>query len=275
VNSTYHYVVLRLSTDDLRGELINVGVVLFPPAARPHLLVLATLNKLRALDATWDSARLAEWTSNVQQIVNFERSPTGILNALSRFKYCDREAVGSFLAESHADVAKNLADIKATYIANRAAVEHRARERRPRLQTALKEQFKRMQVLGVEAADVAQHLVVPNVPVPNHPELRTDFVYKNGEYRITQALDYHIAPDSVHNKLAEACVKSTAAELAVKAYGPRTLRLAVFDIPEALADAVDAHVDLLHAQGFEIFHFRDPNSMANYLAKGAPASVLR
>lgn len=274
MNSTYHYVVLRLSTDDLRGELINVGLVLFPPAGGPQLFVLATLNKLRAIDATWDSARLAEWTSSVQQIVTLEKTPSRILGSLGRFKYCDPEAVGSFVADSHAEVAENIADIKATYIANRAAAERRTRERKTRLHTALKEQFKRMQVLGAEVEDVGQHLVVPNVPVPNHPELKTDFVYKNGDYRITQTIDYHIAPDSVHNKLAEACVKSTAAELAMKTYGAGALRLAVFDIPEALSDAADAHVDLMHAQGFEIFHFRNPQSMADYLLKGAPASAI-
>lgn len=274
MNPTYHYVVLRLSTDDLRGELINVGVVLFPSDKPPQLFVLATLNKLRALDATWDTPRLAEWTANVQQIIEIEKSAAEVVRALGRFRYCDPEAVGSFVANSHAEVAKNLSDIKATYIANRIGNDGKPRERRPRLHTALKEQFRRMHVLGVEADDVAQHLVVPNVPVPHHPELKTDFVYKNGAYRITQAIDYHVAPDSVHNKLAEACVKSTAAELAMRAYGPGTLRLAVFDIPDALAGAADAHVDLLHAQGFEIFHFRDPQSMADYLSKGAPAAAL-
>ena len=109
------------------------------------------------------------------------------------------------------------------------------------------------------------------MPVAGYPELKSDFVYKNGTYRITQTIDYHVAPDSLHNKLTEVCVKSTAAELAMKEYGQETKRLAVLDIPEEYLDATDAHIDLLSAQGFEIFHFNKHESMTKYLAKAVPS----
>jgi hypothetical protein len=272
VNTTYHYVVLRLATDGLRGELINAGVVLFSPDKQAQIIVMATLNKFRAIDASWDGARLGRWIQGVQALIQEDRSPATTLRSLAAFGYCDPDAVGSFMASSKQEIDRNLAEIKATYVANRAAAERAPRQKKTRLHTALREQFKRMHVLGSEAGDLIEHLVVPNVPVPDYPELKTDFVYKNGTYRITQAIDYHVAPDSLHNKLAEACVKTTAAELAMKAYGSNTLRLAVLDIPEPLADATDAHVDLLIAQGFEVFHFGNPQSLADYLAKGAPVA---
>lgn len=270
MNTTYHYVVLRLATDDLRGEVINVGLVLFNGAERAQVHVMATLNKLRAIDATWDSSRLGQWTENVRALAEQESPPAEIINNLAAFGFCDGEAIGMFIADNPTQLAENLAEIKVTYIANRAAAERPKREKRTRLQTALREQFKKMHVLGETADDLAQHLVVSNVPVPAYPELKSDFVYKNGVYRVTQTIDYHVAPDSLHNKLAEACVKSTAAELALKAYGPDTKRFAVLDIPEEFADAADAHIDLLFAQGFEIFHFGDPASMDKYLKQAAP-----
>ena len=270
MNTTYHYVVLRLATDDLRGEVINVGVVLFQGAAQPQIHIMATLNKLRAIDATWDTPRLSVWTENVRALVERSNSARDCIEALASFGFCDGQAIGMFIAENQTQLSKNLADVKATYVANRSHSERPQREKRTRLQTALRDQFKRMQILGTSVDDLSMHLVVQNVPVPSYPELRTDFVYKNGVYRLTQTLDYNVSPDSLHNKLSEACVKSTAAEMAVKEYGADTITMVVVDIPEEFADAADSHLDLLHARGFDIYHFNDPSSMAQYIAKAAP-----
>jgi len=271
MSTTYHYVVLRLATGDLRGEVINVGAVLLHPTEKPRTLMMATLNKLRALDADWNSARLAAWATNVDRLATGAKDNQRAIEALARFGFCDPEAIGMFSADSDAALARELAEIKTTYVANRATVDRPQRERRTRLQTALRKQFERMEVMGRDADDVHNHLVVANLPVPSCPELKSDFVYRNGVYRITQTLDYNVAPDSLHNKLAEACVKSTAAEMALSAYGEGTLRLAVVDIPEPLRDATDPHIDLLLHQGFQVFNYGSPVEMDAYLRQAVPS----
>lgn len=274
MNKAYHYVVLRLATNDLRGEIINMGIVLFQEEVAPKVIMMATLNKVRAVDATWTAARLANWAAGVHTYATRDANPLKVIQTLAAFGLCDPDAVGMFTADTDTELARQLAEIKATYVANRAQADKPKREKKTRLQTALREQFKNMQVLGGSVDDVAMHLVVPNVPVPSCPELKSDFLYKNGVYRITQTLDYHVSPDSLHNKLSEACVKSTAAELALKTYGDKTIRLAVVDIPEEFADAADTHIDLLINQGFKIFHYGNSNDMARYLRMGAPAGAI-
>lgn len=268
--NTYHFSVLRLSSDKTRGEVINVGVVLFSPDEAPRVIMMATLNKLRALDVTWTSQKLAAWSSNIAAILASQRGIRAQVSALARFGFCEADAVGMFIAESPEELAKKVGAIKRTYVANRAHDEQQPREKRTRLQTALRNQFSKMHVLGHTADDVANHLVVPNLPVPDHPELKSDFVYKNGVYRITQTIDYNVAADGLHQKLQEACVKGTAAGLAARAYGPSTKRYVVVDIPEPFKDATDAHIDLLIAQGFEVFQFNDSASMREYLQVAAP-----
>ncbi|GAA4424656.1 DUF3037 domain-containing protein [Acidovorax lacteus] len=270
MNTTYHYVVLRLAPDPMRGEVINVGMVLFHEGEPPRIVIMATLNKLRAIDASWDTPRLAQWAQNIQTILDHRPGVRAQVDALGMFGFCEPDAVGSFMAATQQELQERIGAIKAKYVANKATEDKPKREKRTRLQTALREQFKKMQVLGTEAGDLKNHLVVPNVPVPGHDELKSDFVYKNGVYRITQTLDYNVAPDSMHNKLLEACMKSTAGDLAMAAYGKDTQRFAVVDIPEALADAADSHIDLLIARGFEIFRFDDKASMAEYIERAAP-----
>jgi hypothetical protein len=272
MNKTYHYVVLRLAADKMRGEVINVGVVLFKEGDHPRSIAMATLNKLRAIDSSWSTARLFKWIENINAILAGSKSSsvTKQIEVLERFGVCDSRAVGMFYAETQDELNERLLEIKRLYVSNSAKPDKAKGTKRTRLQTALRDQFKHMQILGANIDDLNNHLVVPNVPIPSHPDLKSDFVYKNGVYRITQTIDYRVAPDSLHNKLAEACVKSTAAELAAKAYGEGTLRLAVLDIPEEFIDSTDTHVDLLLAQGFEVFHFNNNQSMASYIQKAAP-----
>ncbi len=274
MNTTYHYTVLRLVPDRQRGEVINVGIVLFHEGETPRVITMATLNKLRAVDATWDSARLVKWTANVQAILDSRRTMADQLAALNLFGFCEDESVGTFLAEDKHALQKQILAIKAIFVSNRATEERPKREKRTRLQTALREQFGKMQVLGHKPEDLANHLVVPNLPVPSQPELKNDFVYKNGVYRITQTIDYNVAPEGIHQKLHEACVKSTAAEIAMREYGQDTQLYAVLDIPQEYGDATDTHVDLLLAKGFEVFHYGDSTSMTAYLKKATPAAII-
>lgn len=263
----YHYVVLRLKTNDLRNEIINVGIVLFDESLKPTVITMAPLNKLRAIDTSWDAARLSQWTKRVHDVVEMERDAKALLATLDRFGYCDQKAIGMFMASSQKEVAENIAEIKRVYVANKSGGERMQKEKKSKLQILLKEQFERMQVLGSTMEDLANHMVVPNVPVPEHPGLKSDFLFKNGVYRITQTIDYNVAPDSLHNKLSEACVKSTAADLAVGRYGVDTKKFAVLDVPEDYMDLVDSHIDLLLTKGFEIFQFSNPLSIDVYLKK--------
>lgn len=260
----YHYVVLRLKTNDLRNEIINVGIVLFDESLKPTVITMAPLNKLRAIDTSWDAARLTQWTKRVHDLVEMERDAKTLLATLDRFGYCDQKAIGMFMASSKREVDENIAEIKRVYVSNKSGVERQQKEKKSKLQILLKEQFERMQVLGSTMEDLANHMVVPNVPVPEHPGLKSDFLFKNGVYRITQTFDYNVSVDSLHHKLSEACVKSTAADLAVGKYGFDTKKFAVLDVPKEFEGYVDAHIDLLITKGFYIHNFGDNSSMDDY-----------
>lgn len=263
----YHYVVLRLKTNDLRNEIINVGIVLFDESLKPTVITMAPLNKLRAIDTSWDAARLSQWTMRLHDVVDMAKDAKELLATLDRFGYCDQKAIGMFMASSKREVDENIAEIKRVYVANKSGAEKQPREKKSKLQILLKEQFERMQVLGSTMEDLANHMVVPNVPVPEHPGLKSDFLFKNGVYRITQTIDYNVAPDSLHHKLSEACVKSTAADLAFIKYGNGTLKFAVLNVPDEYMKNISSHIDLLQTTGFEIFNFQDQSSIDSYLKK--------
>ena len=120
MNTAYNYVVLRLAADKIRGEIINVGIVLFSKSSSPRAIMMATLNKLRAFDATWNSERVHAWTANIGAILQHNNTTSAGVETLGRFGFCNPQALGSFQASSPAELAKQIADIKATYVANKA-----------------------------------------------------------------------------------------------------------------------------------------------------------
>ena len=89
MTEVYHYVVLRLAPDFLRGEALNVGIVLLPldKQKSPSVIMMAPLNKLRAVDATWDTERLRKWARNIETIVQMNSDSQKIVDSLGSFGF--------------------------------------------------------------------------------------------------------------------------------------------------------------------------------------------
>ena len=65
----YEYVVIRLTPDMMRGESINVGLAVFPNIGSPMLRIIASIAKVRALDANWNTDKHSKLKMQLQEIV--------------------------------------------------------------------------------------------------------------------------------------------------------------------------------------------------------------
>ena len=272
--SVFKYVVLRLAPDFMRGESINVGIALFPPEGGCSILFLANQKKLQTVDLSWTTAKITEWHHHVQEIADQSSDIESCIQSLSRFGYCASPNTGMFFAPTDKELKQEIQELSDLYITPKGFVRNTRKKRQPRLISELRQQFKNRQILGESVEDLRDHLVVSNVPIPEHPDLKADFVFKNGVYRITQTLDYRVSTQGAHNKISEACTKTVAAQFAKKAWGEDTLKLAVVNVPEEVADVADPHIDMLIAQGFSVFHATDASDLEKYhfAVTGAPGS---
>lgn len=272
MNTMYEYVVLRLAPDAMRGEVVNVGAAVFGPSGSLDVRWLAPMGKIKALGLDWDTARAGKWIARVRELCSLSSDVSLRVAHLASNGLCEPGEPGMFHAETSEAYAIEVADIRDTYVRPGNHAERGNRERRPRLVTELRKRFEKMQLMGKSVDDIQAHLVVANVPVPGNPDLKADFVYKNGVYRITQTLDYRVSAAGAHQKVQEACTKSVAADIAVKAWGPGSKKYAVVQVPANLADIADSHLDMLHAQGFDIFHADVPSDMARYHHEALPGA---
>lgn len=257
----YEYVVLRLSPNLIRGESINIGVAVFRENGAAVVRLLAPISKIRAIDPTWNRARNDQLEIFLKTVIDSASSTQAKIQSLASLGYCISSEPGFFHAtESALDEA--IRDIVKRYVSTAASAERKPRK--SRLHTDLSRWFKRLHLLGTDAEDLSHHRVVPHFPIPGNPDLKGDFVYKNGVYRITQTLDYSGSESGAHAKVAEACMKVMAAREAVNVWGDSTKKFAVVRVPEAVADIADKHLDLLYNSGFEIFNADQSRDLDRY-----------
>lgn len=255
----YEYVVLRLSPDIMRGEYVNIGLVVFPAEGKPSVRLLAPISKVRALDPTWNSIKHTHLRAQIEDLLSEQSSTECKVEKLVRLGLVHSNEPGFFHASSET-LEQEIRSVAAQYILSRV-------ERKPRranLHKEMVQRFKDMELLGSSIDDLPKHLVVPHVPIPQYPDLKADFVFKNGVYRITQTLDYRVSESAAHQKVAEACTKAMAAREGVNAWGEGTKKFALVCIPPEIADIADSHIDLLIANGFVIFHADKKDDLDSY-----------
>lgn len=257
----FEYVVLRLSPDAMRGENINIGLAVFPEEGPALVRISAQMAKIRAIDPTWSAERQSRLQEYLEELLSSRQKTQEKIDLLYGFGFCLQGDPGFFYS-TEAGIEIALREITEQYISTR--LEKEKKQGRSKLHQEMVVRFRSMDLLGSSVDDLARHRIVPHVPIPGNPDLKGDFVYKNGVYRITQTLDYRVSAMGAHQKVSEACTKVMAAAQALKAWGEDTKKYAIVCVPNEIADIADSHLDLLLASGFEIFHADSKTDLARY-----------
>jgi len=259
MTENYEFVVLRLSPDPMRGETLNAGLIVFAQDGSVDVKIGAALGKLRALDDSIDRRYLATVRQRIMELVSYEGTTEDKVARLADFGFCSRRSPG-FFTSNRTSYRDHVRELEEVYVVPAGIV----RNQRSRLLDELLERLRSMSLLGSEESDLNRHLAVPSLPIPLHPDLKGDLVYRNGVYRITQTVDYQVAAAAAHKKISEVCTKVMAADLARRSWGDNLRKYAVVRVPETVASIADPHLDLLHAQGFDIFHYDNGDDLARY-----------
>lgn len=257
----FEYVVLRLSPDAIRGENINIGLAVFPQDGPALVKISAQMTKIRAIDPTWNADRQSRLQEQLEGLLSSQKKTQEKVELLSSLGFCLPGEPG-FFHSTEAGMDAALREISEQYVSTH--LEKEKKQGRSKLHHEMVLRFRSMDLLGSSVDDLTRHRIVPHVPIPGNPDLKGDFVYKNGVYRITQTLDYRVSAMGAHQKVAEACTKVMAAAQAIKAWGEETKKYALVCVPKEIAGIADSHLDLLFASGFEIFHADDKTDLARY-----------
>ena len=191
--------VLRAAPDQVRGEVMNYGVVAFTPDG-PNLRIDAgAVTRLRALHpnyARWnaDAERDALWAALVK--APDVEGQEAIL-AMMCGEETIRGAAGCLIFESIEDVASHLStrmgELMTRYVSTPLSSLPMPKKIRAkpasRLHRELRDWFKRAKAFSTNMDDLSKNRVVANYPISVAQDLYADFAVKNGQLHVMETLD--------------------------------------------------------------------------------------
>lgn len=275
MRTRYEYTILRLIPDASRGEVVNIGVVIFGENGA-DVRLLNNLYKARALSS---------WVSQD----HLRQLQTAIPNALSSVSGRDMQLFtlqglfspvtvdgmsGSFFASNLDEYESQVEATMSAYVASEPKARRTARIGASRLHSDLRQWFMLNQLLGKSPDAIGQHKIIANYPINTGSGIYAEFALKNGVYRITETIDFRVKDINSH-KTNEAAAKAMTLIESRAALGSDTARYVIAAANDYAR--IQAQINLLGRHSDHVLMRDSAEDMAFYaneIAKAANLSQL-
>lgn len=208
----YKYCVLRLMPDPVRGEVVNIGIVVFNDDGVVVRLG-KNLSKAQALVPNFSLEGIEGISEEIAEI-SAGCSPEDAVQLLKNCGIFTVSQIGFFSARPESFEAK-LDQIMRRLVTPPSRIS--LSEGRSRLHTEIRKQFKDFKILGKSPDEITDHKVISSYNLPGESDMAIDFAMKNGMWRFTQVVDYRTTLKAAHNKIKEVSVKAITLHQAPKA----------------------------------------------------------
>lgn len=194
---TFNFAVLRLSPDAVRGEAINLGIVVFKEGAL-DVRVGEILTRARVLFPEISSEVLNDQVEVLKRLGSVDLPVREKHRTLSNLGVFQLGELGSFASTDTgpASYEERVSSLMQSFVRAprlKGSVRHATR-----FATAVRKEFRKEKVLAAigDASAIAEHKIVPEWPIPNHPSLKADLALKNGAMRVCELIDLDLANDA-------------------------------------------------------------------------------
>lgn len=257
----YFYALLRLAPDRTRDESVNFGLVVFL-ADRLDVRVLPEMGKVRALNPNVDTELLRRLPTALDEFLAPLESVESRHRMLARFPLIHASDLGYFACAPR-DYDANVESILDRLVRTPARPYVK---RDSRLETSMKEMFRKHKLFSDDVADVKHH-VVANYPVAAAEGLVADFAVQNGVMHFTSTLDLRGKESTLkQDKRGQAALKAMTLHLADKRFS-QCRRYAVVLTTAKTRDIVEPHIALLRSDAHEVFDFSVKQDKAAYFER--------
>ncbi|PPC77951.1 hypothetical protein C4K68_07855 [Pokkaliibacter plantistimulans] len=263
--SGYKYSLVRLSPDPIRGEVINVGIVVYLDG-KVDVRLTESLKKVNALGSGISEETLQELTDQLEWLGSIE-SNVDILPSL--FSGSIRlTSPGLFQADSNDLYEDKVLSLMGKYVEPQKGA---ARKGRKRIATELKDIFRQNGLLGRNNEDLMNHKIVYNYPISPEEGLHAEFLLKNGIYHITETLD--LRGEDKKAIRGESALKAITIERAQRVYGKNNISSFVVYAADNSSQekASKAQLKMIERDADILVNLRSKQDMANYYSHIARA----
>lgn len=259
---TYNYSLIRVVPDRRRGEWLNIGVVVYH-VGRLDVRLLANMSKVRILAPTLDMGFLDNLAAGWQQLCEKLETAEERCNLLAHFPIVHTSALGQFVADAQSYESRVTGIMR-----DLVAPPPQPRDDTPvtRLETQLRNIFRRGLLLGSKPGDIARHLVVPKFPVDREANLVADFALRNGAMRLTETIDFRVKPEQIRSvKRGQAALKAVTLNRAAEVFAGNCVPSVVYAANPETLDLAQHSLALLGNYAERIYDASNPHDMSDYM----------
>jgi hypothetical protein len=187
MEATYKYAVLRATPDPRRGEVVNIGIVVFH-AETVEVLFPPTFHKLLALDGSLDVEQIIQLPETIRLWAARFEGVEQKHNAINKFGIVTLSELGQFRVNDGLSFDAQVQRLMRTFVISPPKPSVVVANNR--LTTKLRDIFRKKEVLGYDQTDIKRHLVVQRYPIDEQENLYSDFALKNGVFWFTETVDF-------------------------------------------------------------------------------------
>lgn len=272
MRTRYDYSILRLIPDASRGEVVNIGLVVFGEHGA-DVRMLNNLSKARALSSWVNPEHLRQLQSAIPKalgLVNSREMQLFTLQGL--FAPATIDGINGHFFASHPDEYES--QVEATlsaYVSPEPKAQLRTRSSASRLHGDLRAWFAKNQLLGKNHEAIREHKIVANYPVNTSSGIYAEFALKNGVYRITETIDFRVKDIGSH-KTNEAAAKAITLIESRASLGNDTTRYVIAAANDYAR--IQAQINLLGRHSDHVLMRDSAEDMAFYANEIAKAANL-
>lgn len=258
---TFQYSIIKYMPDPRRGEIVNVGLVVFTET-KVDVRTLNNVAKARIIDGVTTAAELDLIKEGFENMAAITKSPAEAISLFATFK-----GSSTYLSEPAYFVLDDLNQYekRVRNLFDQLVRPFASKERTPRnsrIHTYIKSKFSSLELLGKDSDDLSKHKVVYNYLLSDKTGFTADFLLKNGRYHITEAIDFNV--NDTNTKFKETTMKVMTFMEGRKALGDDSARYFVYAATAAKEKEIISHINLAEEYSDKIFNIESKEESADY-----------
>lgn len=259
--NNYTYSLIRYIPNPLRGEMVNIGLVVFNKNLDIRLLKSAT--KVRMLDNESSITDIRKLEANLIELslIGDSQSYESINSMLSCFGNSIILSKPASFYISHATQyeakVSNLFDVLVKPFAIKEPT-----ARNSRLITSLKRKFASIDILASNPSELNEHKIVSNYLINPSTGISVDFMLKNGKYHLTEVIDYDVIDKK--GKYKETTMKLMTFVEGAKSLDGETASYFVYSASSKTENEVAQQINLAENYSTGIFNLASKKDEADY-----------
>lgn len=200
----FDYSILKYMPDPKRGEIINVGIVVFR-ASGVDVRLLNNASKIRMFDGTTSFIELQKLNDTVSRICGINKDPVEQYERLKIF------GTAMFVSDLSSFSIPNIGSYE-KYVSglfSDLVRPHSSREPRrsnSRFFTRTKIEFQNLKLLAKNDSEIDEHKIVPHYLIDKNSGIEADFMLKNGKYHMSELIDFNV--ENIQPKFKETSLKT-------------------------------------------------------------------